>query len=96
MRVEVVWPLGVLVCFWLVYSIISHIHYWNMEQGFVVLRGFGPKFRVSWTNQQSPTLSALSETNRVAQAVVSPKEVLGDDTTMFLHPEVYVMGFCYS
>ncbi len=38
LRVEVDWPLESLVWFWLVYSMISHIHAWNMERGWFIER----------------------------------------------------------
>jgi len=57
------------------------------------LRGLGPKFRVSYTNQQNPTLPTLSTTTHVAQDVVSLEEVLGDARTRILHLEGYMMWF---
>lgn len=53
----------------------------------VGLRGLlGPRFKVSCINQQNPTLLALLVTTRIAQAIVSPKAVLGDARTRLLHP----------
>ena len=70
------------------HDIFFHIH--------VGLRGSRPRFRVSCAKQQNPTLLTLSVITRVAHAIVSPKAILGDDRTRFLHPEVYVMCFYYS
>ena len=53
---------------------------------FVSLRGLGLKFRVSFANQQNPTLLALSATTHIVQVVVSPEVVFGDARTKFLHP----------
>ena len=62
----------------------------------IVLRGLGPRFRVSCTNQQIPTLLALSTTTHVAQDEVSPEVVLGDARTKFMYSEDYVMCFCQN
>jgi len=56
------------------------------------LRGSWPRFRVSCTNQQNPTLLALSATTRVPQATVSLEAIWGDARTKFLHPETSVMS----
>lgn len=48
-------------------------------------------FRVSCVNEKNPKLPALSATTHVAQAVVSPRVVLGDARTKLLHQEGYVM-----
>lgn len=50
----------------------------------VGLRGPGPKFRVSCTNQKNPTLPTLSATIFLAQTTVSLEAVLGDSRARFM------------
>lgn len=61
----------------------------------VGLSRLGPRFRVSFTKKQNPTLPNLLVTTRVVQVVISPEALLGDVRTRFMHLEDYVMCFYY-
>ena len=68
--------------FWSYSSSLLHVYFlcscW--------LRGSWPRFRVNCTNQQIPTLLALSAIANREHTEVSPEAIWGDVGTKFLHP----------
>ena len=59
LRFEVVWPLEDLVWFYLLYSMRSHIHSWNMERGWLDEEKFGSAMSMVGWFMEVPWLVGL-------------------------------------